>query len=728
MATLVLGTVGRTLGGPLGGLAGTVLGSAVDRGIVGGGLTREGPRTANLAVQSAAYGEALPRLYGRMRVAGTLVWTAGIREARSVSGGGKRGAAAAAYSYSASFAVILAARAIVRVERIWADGKLLRDGGGGMIFPARFRVYPGSEDQPVDPLIAAAEGVGAAPAYRGRAYVVFEDLALADFGNRIPNLTFEVVADDGPVGMGMIAGDIAGIAGGGAGLPSLAGFAAARAGSVRATLDQLAAFADLGFDDAPGGMTVRDAAGPVTVVPADALGASAAGGDPARREARAAAVPDAIVLGFSDTGRDFQPGLQRAVRRSPAVRIEQRDLTASLDAASAKALAEAILRRAIAARSTAMFVVSWRFAGLRPGMRVRAEPDPEVWRIRRTTLTGATVEIEAERVATLPGSVAPAADAGRGYDARDAPQGATVLHVLDLPPLPGALPTTPRLLLAAGGTGNWRRAAVVMSRDDGARYAPVATVDAAATIGTATTALATGCTDRWDRRSMVEVTLLDDAAGLESATEAAVLAGANLALVGGEIVQFAVATAIGPARYRLSTLLRGRRGTEVAAVGHAVGERFVMLDAERLTAIDVDAVGLPLTFKAVGPGDDAVAVPAVVVVPAGAALRPLSPAGVTARRTVDGWNIGWIRRSRNGFAWTDGVDAPLAEESERYRVAVALDGQTVREVDTAVSGLTYAAADFAADGGATARRLDIAVAQVSAIVGPGDRATLTITL
>ena len=32
-----------------------------------------------------------------------------------------------------------------------------------------------------------------APAYRGVAYVVFEDLALGDYGNRVPQFTFEVI-------------------------------------------------------------------------------------------------------------------------------------------------------------------------------------------------------------------------------------------------------------------------------------------------------------------------------------------------------------------------------------------------------------------------------------------------------------------------------------------------------------------------------------------------------
>ncbi len=43
-----------------------------------------------------------------------------------------------------------------------------------------------------DPLIAAVEGNGNAPAYRGTAYVVLENLDLTPFGNRIPQFSFEV--------------------------------------------------------------------------------------------------------------------------------------------------------------------------------------------------------------------------------------------------------------------------------------------------------------------------------------------------------------------------------------------------------------------------------------------------------------------------------------------------------------------------------------------------------
>ena len=54
--------------------------------------------------------------------------------------------------------------------------------------------YLGTETQNPDPMIQADIGIGRTTAHRGLAYVVFDRLELAEFGNRIPNLTFEVEA------------------------------------------------------------------------------------------------------------------------------------------------------------------------------------------------------------------------------------------------------------------------------------------------------------------------------------------------------------------------------------------------------------------------------------------------------------------------------------------------------------------------------------------------------
>ena len=74
------------------------------------------------------------------------------------------------------------------IGRIWADGKPMDMTG------VTWRWYPGSETQGADPFIAAKMGAISTLAYRGLAYVVFENLALTAFGNRIPQLSFKIFA------------------------------------------------------------------------------------------------------------------------------------------------------------------------------------------------------------------------------------------------------------------------------------------------------------------------------------------------------------------------------------------------------------------------------------------------------------------------------------------------------------------------------------------------------
>ena len=55
----------------------------------------------------------------------------------------------------------------------------------------------------------------------------------------------------------------------------------------------------------------------------------------------------------------------------------------------------------------------------------------------------------------------------------------------------------------------------------------------------------------------------------------------------------------------------------------------------------------------------------------GEALRPPSPVALVAKLQPSGdLAVRWVRRSRLGFAWIDGVDAPLGEATERYLVSV----------------------------------------------------------
>ena len=201
MATIVLaavgGAIGANFGGAVLGLSGAVLGRAVgatlgrviDQRLMGAGSqVVETGRLDRLRLTGATEGAPVARVWGRVRIGGQVIWaTRFVETAQSRRVGGKRGGTIHEYGYSVSLAVALCEGEIVGVGRIWADGvELSRDS-------VQLRVYAGSEDQMPDPKIAAVEGADAAPAYRGIAYVVFEDLDLATFGNRVPLFTFEVL-------------------------------------------------------------------------------------------------------------------------------------------------------------------------------------------------------------------------------------------------------------------------------------------------------------------------------------------------------------------------------------------------------------------------------------------------------------------------------------------------------------------------------------------------------
>ena len=187
MAQLVLTTLGTALGGPLGGAIGSAIGASIDNAALQS-LTparQVGPRLTQVRLTSVSEGAPIAAVFGRARVSGQVIWAAQFKETRKTSGGGKGSPRTQSYSYSLSFAVALCEGPIDGLGRVWADGQPLDLTGAVM------RLYRGEADQAPDPLIEVIEGQ--APAYRGLAYVVFEDLPLAAYGNRPPQLSFEVM-------------------------------------------------------------------------------------------------------------------------------------------------------------------------------------------------------------------------------------------------------------------------------------------------------------------------------------------------------------------------------------------------------------------------------------------------------------------------------------------------------------------------------------------------------
>ena len=203
MAQMILSNVGNYLGsqlpgvwssvgGMLGQAAGAAIGSAIDQRLFGQTLHRQGARLTDLHVQTSSEGASIPALFGRVRIAGQVIWAARFKErveTITTGGGGKGGgprAKSTNYRYSLSFAVGLCDGEVARIGRAWANGEPFD------LSLCTWRLHNGAEDQAPDALIEVIEGADRAPAYRGLAYIVFEDLPLERFGNVIPQLSFEI--------------------------------------------------------------------------------------------------------------------------------------------------------------------------------------------------------------------------------------------------------------------------------------------------------------------------------------------------------------------------------------------------------------------------------------------------------------------------------------------------------------------------------------------------------
>lgn len=203
MATIILSSIGFATGASVGGAVlglssavigravGATLGRLVDQRIMGAGSeVVETGQVDRFRLTGASEGASVAQVYGQMRIGGQVIWASRFEESTVTTGGGKGSAPSpktTTYSYTVNLAIALCEGVISRVGRVWADGvEISRDD-------LNMRVYSGAEDQMPDPKIEAVEGAGMAPAYRGIAYVVFEDLEMGQFGNRIPQFTFEVL-------------------------------------------------------------------------------------------------------------------------------------------------------------------------------------------------------------------------------------------------------------------------------------------------------------------------------------------------------------------------------------------------------------------------------------------------------------------------------------------------------------------------------------------------------
>jgi len=688
MATLILSAAGTAVGGPIGGAVGALLGRAIDSSVIGA-PPREGPRLSELAVTTSSYGQPIPRVFGTMRLPGSIIWATDLRESSETSGG-KGQPKTTTYSYATSFAVALSSRPVAKIGRVWADGALLRGGAGDLKVGGSMRLHAGHGDAPLDPLIAADKGAQAC-AFRGLAYAVFEDLELATFGNRIPALSFEIVAGDGTLDLVDMLGDTQLSAGSTIPLAGLTGYA--DAGGTRAEMiGQMARIYPVTATSRGAELVLapRAPAAPALLPPAIAgreADASRPGPVVRRRNDTTAGFGG---LRYYDAARDYQPSLQR----SPQVGTgggEVIEFAGVLSATAALARIAETRRRMLTALETLSYRVAMPEPDVLPGRCMLRPGDPRLWLVRSCEAHSDGTDLLLERVVAQ-AAITPSADHGSAIPPNDILPGKLALHFFELPWDGSGAGHVPQRYVAVSQPG--RRGTVALSGVDADMLVPLGlAAQSDAVIGESATALPGSPALVFEPQASVEIALPVANGTLQSVDASALSDGANRLLLGEEILQFRVAEPLGGDHWRLTGLLRGRGGTEHHAMaGHPVGTRAVLLD-RRLVPVDVD------TFAEVG-ADSAIANGETVfamLASGGATLRPLAPVHPRYRTDTAGdpsWT--WTRRARGAWRWLDSVEVPLVEEREAYRVGLGPVDAPVSQWDVAQPHFTLPAAQWAA--------------------------------
>lgn len=695
MATVILSAVGTYFGGPIGSAVGAAIGQQIDRAIIGGGKAREGPRIKELDIQTSSYGTQIPAIFGAMRVAGTVIWSTDLIETRSKNGGGKNRPATINYSYSASFAVALSSRPLARIGRIWADGNLLRGAADDFKSETIFRFHNGHADQAMDTLLSSAETSGQCPAHRGLAYAVFEDFQLADFGNRIPSLTFELFERESPVPLMDIASAVSAGAITGESAATLTGFAA-QGSDCRSALEPLIATLPVLIRPLDDKMVVSDwnavAVTNALTDPAVADGSSRIDRPSLSREAHNRA-PSCLSIRHYEPQRDFQTGIQTSRSIGSARTKTQIDLPAALDATSARDLAERQLLQLWRGLNGYKASLPTGATSVSAGNQLAVENAESTLRIVEVEHQRGTTRVTAREWADNSVGNA-AADPGRSLPGSDLTIGETRLILADLPAFGTEDPGRATIVAAAAGTGaGWRRAA--LSLVDGDRIVELGGTKGVATIGQLLGGLPSHTALLEDRMNQPIIRLLHDNMILPSGSGDAKSFDAPLLWLNGEIIRYGNAEKIGPQKYRLKGLLRGCFGTDSSA-DHPAQANVFLIESESL--LPIDSVPTPmnalLQLEAHGIGDAEPVGQSILAT--GNAIRPRKLVHGKIERLGNGdIQLQWQRRDRLTHIWSDGADIPNSEGVSDYAVELYSGGTLRATWNTGTFALQITASEIA---------------------------------
>lgn len=863
MATIVLGTVGASIGGSAFGI-GTMAAAAVGTGFAVAGAyldqayvypailptpDQEGQRIEQIPGPKASENSSIELLYGPSnRLGGTVLWVPSMLiEEKHVESMGK-GGDVTTYKYFTHIAIGLCEGVIDSVTRIWANGELIykkpiqditvisttlavtpvsvmagfgpslmtitsgtidlsvfRRGGitktsgfsnGGnngtficinhgvnpsgdsfvtlinssavteaagetvtvkqlVVDLSSFRsdkvqdvrVYKGTTTQLPDALLALSGQFFAAPGYRGIAYIVLEKVALEDFGNHIPQFSFEVSKDAATTSGDTIADILerAGLTSADYNVSGLAenmrGYHFGERSPVRALRPLMRAH-NIGCREMNGELSfIERGTERIIEINNDVMAAREEGDDAPRvmtiTDVADHNLPNEINVAYHDYNKDHALSSQRArrvVQKSPT--SMQIQLPITMTEIEARAIAERELRAAWINRQAISLSLPPSYLDVQEQDVLKITLNSFVYYVLVTSITrGFNFLLNIEGVLESPESYTSDFGADLPWSIGDASEIVEppylMLAVIDIAPLRSEDVNVPGIYYGAASIdpdGGWDGASIYrsVSGDVEANYAlwNQALIESAA--GYTTTVLAAGPIGYWDRENTVTVHV--PSGELISTDEADVREGANYALLGDEIIAFQDAILIATDTYTLSNLLRGRRGTAVS--GHAVGDRFMMLDSVQFGTVDSSRIGQDLWYRPMSSGQDLSDVEGLDHKFTAGTCTPFAPPKFEGARDVsDNIVFTWERASLYPYRIFGSVPMPGVLWGEEYKIEYYTAGDVLKRTVTELTAKTdtYTAAEQTTDGITPGDTIKAKVYQTGFYVAYGPEADLTVT-
>jgi Putative phage tail protein len=721
-------------------------------------VKQEGPRLNDLSAPKSSYGAGIPRVYGSVRLSGNFMWGRNIREVvstqRQGGKGGGGGVQSTTYTYYGTFATLLCEGEIVGVKRIWLNSKIVYNVApdadtdtynASLNLANKIRFYNGTSTQGQDSLIAATEGVENTPAYRGRAYLVFDDLPLEEYGNRIPAVSVEVVQSgywsggrlySTPTNVGAAAQNICQRVG--FDLTNidtteindieLQGFWTNTNLSARDALGQLQRAFFFDAIESGGKLKFIKQIRPDAplAIPLSDLACYEYGQERPDNftsiRTQDTEIVDEVSVTYLDPDFAYQQASQTAKRQiSPNKNKEDIKFDIVLTASQALQITRKYLYLAWAQRRNFSFNLSLKYCQLEPG-DVASIPffseDSQLLYITKINI-GANFLLECEGIPYEPSLLALSAVATAPAVSLGVPNPSdTDLQLLDINLIKD---NDSDFEIYTGGTGNsaWRQGGVYVSRNGGDSYNYAKTLLTKTIVGTCGTTLGSASEFTRDLKNTLTVTVQNGE--LESIGETDFLNGRNCALVGEEILYFKNASLVAGNTYTISELLRGRRGTEWAINSHGSSENFVLLSGyiERIVGEVLDLNSQRL-YKALSIGQVLEDVTPVSFTATGKGMKPYAPCHIKGVRDGSGnLTISWVRRTRKGGVLVDYKDADLSELSESYEIDILSGTNVFRTLNSGTQTITYTAAQQITDFGLVQSSVNVKIYQMSGYVGRG---------